>query len=105
MALQGKDYKKEMKKGFIAYQIGGEGRWRYSEFETIDTYDGLKVSMLTFKGNGYGHFYADSVEAKTRFYRVFDTLEQAERFATGMNNVRRGQAEDRRLIASGGRYM
>ena len=97
-------YQPEMKDGFMAYQIMGQGKWRYSAFETISSIDGLKVSMTSFKGNGYGHFYASSVYCNAN-YKVFPTLETAQRFCEILNSCAKSRREDERYIASGGRYM
>jgi hypothetical protein len=95
--IRGNGFSQNMSTGFMAYQIGGEGKWRYSEFVTPAAHPNMR-EMITFKGNGYGYFYADAMEEKTRSYRVFDTLEEAKEYVRIQTICAAGRLEDKRLI-------
>lgn len=98
-----KPYQIDMVAGFMAYQIMGEGEWRHSAFET-NKLDQNQISMISFKGNGYGYLYKDGI-ANRKHYVVLDSLEKAKMVADIHNKCMDGQKEDRRYIESNGQYM
>lgn len=95
--IKGEPFKESMKSGFCAYQINGEGVWRFSEFITDPRWPD-KRKMITFTGNGYGYFYANAMDYHSRYFRVFNTLDEAKKYATIQNKVAAGRREDDYLI-------
>ena len=89
-------FNENMQTGFLAYQLV-DSKWRYSEFVTPEGHPEVR-SMITFKGNGYGWIYADSMAGNCKRFHVCATLADAEKYCRMQNVCIQGKKEDERLI-------
>lgn len=83
------------------------GRWYATEFSPVPYNEVRKdpqMIRVTHKAGKTLHVYLSAI-TDSQFHRIFETMAEAKVYAASRNNKARGVREDRRLIASGGRYM